>query len=95
MPKLVSIQDRGGWAIAGFRAGQHTVHVDKELASWRVLIRGQRVFLIKGTQVEEIPRDDVRLRWELLPGETEEVIETLQKWTTPVPGDAEKKGAKK
>lgn len=84
MPKLISIRDRAGWAIPGFRAGAHTLRLDKELADWHVDIRGQRVFLSKGDQVEEMPRDDVRLSWKLEPGETRDSVESLQKWSSPV-----------
>src|SRR5688572_32650073 len=97
MPKLISIRDRAGWAIPGFKAGANTLRLDKELKDWRVLIRGQRVFLVRGQQIEELPRDDVRLLWELRPGETEAEIESLQKWSSPGAEvkPAEAKGAKK
>lgn len=89
MPRLISIQDRNGWAIPGFRAGAKTLKLDSDLKEWRVFIRGQRVFLVRGKQVEELSRDDVRMSWELGPGETDEAIETLQKWSSPA---AEVKG---
>lgn len=95
MPKLISIRDRAGWAIPGFKAGAHTLRLDKELKDWRVHIRGTRVFLVRGTQVEELPRDDVRLTWELAPGETDEAIDGMQKWSSPVAVKVEEKAEPK
>jgi hypothetical protein len=83
MPRLLSIQDRTGWAIPGFKAGSWTMRLDHELKEWDVHVRPTKVFLVRGQQVEELPRDGLRLSWAPLPGESaEQCIEGTQKWSS-------------
>ncbi len=97
MPKLISIRDRAGWAIPGFKAGAHTLRLSHELKDWDVHVRPTKVFLVKGNQVEELPRDDLRLSWQAMAGESAaDAINGCQNWSSVAEKPAtEAKGVKK
>ncbi len=96
MPKLISIRDRAGWAIPGFKAGAHTLRLSHELKDWDVHVVPTKVFLIKGAQVEELPRGDLRLSWAKLPGESaQDAVTGTQNWSSVAEKPAEQKGQAK